>query len=64
MSDLISRSKEEWKAIQGYDTNSTLNPYGDMYEIFTRGININTHFDTIEDAYRTFKLLVNGYLTL
>ena len=49
---------------QGYDTNSTLNSYGDMYEIFTNGININTHFDTIKDAYRTFKLLVNGYLTL
>jgi hypothetical protein len=54
----------EWMEEQGYDTNSTLNPYGDMYEIFTSGININTEFDTIEDAYRTFKLLVNGYLTL
>ena len=49
---------------EGYNTNSTLNPYGDMYEIFSGGININTHFNTIEDAYRTFKLLVNGYLTL
>ena len=54
----------EWMKEQGYDTNSTLNPYGDMYEIFSGGININTHFNTIEDAYRTFKLLVNGYLTL
>lgn len=54
----------EWMEEQGYNTNSTLNPYGDRYEIFTRGININTEFDTIEDAYRTFKLLVNGYLTL
>lgn len=54
----------EWMEEQGYDTNSTLNSYGDMYEIFTSGININTHFDTIEDAYRTFKLLINGYLTL
>ena len=54
----------EWMEGQGYDTNSTLSQYGDMYEIFTRGININTHFNTIEDAYRTFKLLVNGYLTL
>lgn len=49
---------------QGYNINSTLNPYGDTYEIFTSGININTEFDTIEDVYRTFKLLVNGYLTL
>lgn len=54
----------EWMEKQGYDTNSTLNPYGDTYKIFTSGININTHFDTIENAYRTFKLLVNGYLTL
>ena len=54
----------KWMKEQGYNTNSTLNSYGDMYEIFTKGININTHFDTIEDAYRTFKLLVNGYLTL
>lgn len=54
----------EWMEEQEHDTNSTLSPYGDMYEIFTKGININTHFDTIEDAYRTFKLLVNGYLTL
>lgn len=54
----------KWMKEQGYNTNSTLNPYGDMCEIFTKGININTHFDTIEDAYRTFKLLVNGYLTL
>ena len=54
----------KWMEGQRYNTNSTLNPYGDMYEIFSGGININTHFNTIEDAYRTFKLLVNGYLTL
>ena len=61
--DLLDKFTK-WMEEQGYDTNSTLNPYGDMYEIFTSGININTHFDTIKDAYRTFKLLVNGYLTL
>ena len=54
----------KWMEEQGYNTNLTLNPYGDMYEIFSGGININTNFNTIEDAYRTFKLLVNGYLTL
>lgn len=54
----------KWMEKQKYNTNSSLNPYGDSYEIFTSGVNINTHFDTIEDAYRTFKLLVNGYLTL
>ena len=54
----------EWMKEHGYNTNSILSPYGDMYEIFSGGININTHFNTIEDTYRTFKLLVNGYLTL
>ena len=54
----------KWMKEQGCNTNSTSNPYGYMCEIFTKGININTKFDTIEDAYRTFKLLVNGYLTL
>ena len=54
----------KWMEEQGYNTNSTLNLYDDMYKIFSGGININTKFDTIEDAYRTFKLLVNGYLTL
>ena len=61
--DLLDKFTK-WMKEQGYNTNSSLNPYGDMYEIFSGGININTHFDTIEDAYRTFKLLVNGYLTL
>ena len=54
----------KWMEEQGYNTNSTLNTYDDMYEIFSGYININTHFNTIENAYRTFKLLVNEYLTL
>lgn len=54
----------KWMEEQGYNTNSSLNPYGDVFEIFSGGININTEFDTIEDAYKTFKLLVNEYLTL
>ena len=54
----------KWMQDNGFNTDSSLNSYGDMFEIFTSGININTHFYTIEDAYRTFKLLVNGYLTL
>lgn len=61
--DLLDKFTK-WMKEQEYNTNSTLNPCGDMYEIFSGGVNINTHFDTIEDAYRTFKLLVNGYLTL
>ena len=54
----------KWMKEQGYNTNSTLNTYDDMYEIFSGYININTHFNTIENAYITFKLLVNEYLTL
>ena len=54
----------KWMQDNGFNTDSSLNSYGDMFEVFTDGININSHFDTIEDAYRTFKLLVNGYLTL
>lgn len=51
----------KWMVDNGYDINSTLNPYGDMYSMFTEGYNINTHFDTIEDAYRVFNILVKGY---
>ena len=54
----------KWMIDNNYNIDSSLNQYGDMYEIFSNGININTHFDTIEDAYKTFKILVNGYLTL
>ena len=54
----------KWMQDNGFNTDSSLNSYGDMFEVFTDGININSHFDTIEDAYRTFKLLVTGYLTL
>ena len=33
-----------------------------LWEVFTDGWNINTEFDTIEDAYAMFKLLVEGYI--
>src|SRR5574344_146225 len=33
-----------------------------LWEVFTYGWNINTEFDTIEDAYAMFKLLVGGYI--
>jgi hypothetical protein len=53
-----------WMEENGYNTKAELNPYGNLYSIFSDGYNINTEFDTIEDAYIMFKLLVNGYLTL
>ncbi len=54
----------DWMINNGYNVNSVLIPYGDFIELFSEGININTHFDTIEDAYRTFNILVSGYLTV
>lgn len=47
----------EWMKENGYNTDVVLN----MCEVFTEGININTHFDDIETAYATFKLLVKGF---
>ena len=40
-----------------YDTNYKIN----MYDVFTRGYNINTKFDTLEECYSMFKLLVDGF---
>ena len=54
----------DWMIKNGYNTDSYLNPYGDFVELFSEGININTHFDTIETAYKTFNILVSGYLTI
>lgn len=54
----------DWMINNEYNINLTLSPYGDFVELFSEGININTHFDTIESAYRTFYILVNGYLTI
>lgn len=41
----------------GYDTSKELN----MYEVFTEGINVNSHFKTIEDVYAFMKFVVNGF---
>ena len=35
-----------------------------LYDVFTEGININTHFDSIEDCYSAFKMFVNGFCSL
>lgn len=44
----------------GYDTTREF----ELYEVFTDGININTHFNSIEDCYAAFKMLVNGFCSL
>ena len=43
-----------------YRTDYQLN----LYQVFTEGININTHFKSIEEAYAAFKMFVNGFCSL
>ena len=47
----------KWMIDNNYKINSPC-----LWEVFTYGWNINTEFDTIEDAYAMFKLLVGGYI--
>lgn len=44
----------------GYDTSRELA----LHEVFTFGFNINTHYDSIEECYAAFKMLVNGFCSL
>ena len=46
-----------WMLDNGFDTNYKLS----IDELFTTGLNINTHFDSIEQAYALFKLLASAY---
>jgi len=41
----------------GHDINKQIS----WYDVFSSGMNINTHFITIEECYAMFRLLVNGY---
>ena len=47
----------EWMIQQNYNINRELN----IYQVFTEGVNINTHFESIEDSYTTFKYMVKGF---
>lgn len=47
----------EYMEEKGYDTSKEL----DLYQVFTKGINVNSHFKTIEDAYAFMKFVVNGF---
>lgn len=46
-----------WMTRTNRDTSYT----PELYEVFTKGINVNTQFDTIEELYGTFKYLVESY---
>lgn len=47
----------KFMAENGYNTETK--PF--WMDVFSYGWNMNTHFDSIEDCYAMFKLLVNGY---
>lgn len=50
----------KWMNENDYDTNRELS----LWKVFTDGIIINTKFESIEEAYTTFKMMVNGYCSL
>ena len=47
----------KWMKSEGYDTTQELN----LYDVFTRGLNINSEFESLEQLYATFKFLVKGF---
>lgn len=49
-----------WMISKGYDTTREVG----IYEVFTKGNNINTHYESLEDLYANFKFLVNGFVNL
>jgi len=47
----------EFMIENNYDTSREL----ELYQVFTEGININSEFESLEDAYAAFKFFVRGY---
>lgn len=50
----------EFMTENNYDTTKEFG----LYEVFTDGVNINAHFDSIEECYTAFKMFVNGFCSL
>lgn len=50
----------KWMNENNYDTTKEFS----LHKVFTDGININTKFDSIEEAYAAFKMMVNGFCSL
>ena len=50
----------EFMEENGYSTQHELS----LGKVFTNGLDINTHFHTIEECYAAFKMLVNGFCSL
>ena len=53
----LLRAFTEWMNREGYPTDHRFHPFWH----FSEGVNINSHFDTIPEAYANFKLLVDGF---
>lgn len=47
----------KWMKENNYDTNKKIS----IYDVFSDGYNINTEFNSLEEAYAMFKLLVTGF---
>lgn len=50
----------KWMEENNYNTNREF----PLFEVFTDGISINTKFNSIEEAYAAFKMMVNGFCSL
>ena len=50
----------EFMTENNYDTTKEFG----LYEVFTNGVNINKHFDSIEECYAAFKMFVNGFCSM
>lgn len=50
----------KWMKENNYDTNTTFS----LYKVFTDGINISIKYNSIEEIYAAFKMMVNGYCSL
>ena len=47
-----------WMIDNGYNTNYKVS----LYDLFTEGLNITSHFDSIEQAYAVFKVIANAFV--
>jgi hypothetical protein len=56
--DRILSKFTNWMVDNKYATDYEIS----LHEVFTKGLNINTHFDSIEQAYGVFKLLATAYI--
>ena len=50
----------KWMEENNYNTTRKYN----LYEVFTKGISIDSKFNSIEEAYAAFKFMVNGFCSL